>query len=330
VALKIGACSGAENRKFGKPVFNFIQVGGCLIRPPLHALQGFVATARLGNLSRAAESLHLTISALSHQIRGLEERLGQRLFVRNPRGVELTADGQRLFDRVAEPLDAIEHALRPFGARRDDVLTLTLMPSFATSWLVPRLPAFLASHPQLEINLQSTISVVDFERDTDIDAGLRYGPGQWPGLDTVHLFDDYLTPVASPALLARLGQPTLETLGNFPLLGAPGGRWSDWFARFGGKPPGRYVANFDDSETLHRAAVEGMGIVLGRLTLAWPLLDAGRLTLLFDQRLKSDYSHYLVYPARARSHAGLGIFRAWLLDEAARYIATQATATPPA
>ena len=101
-------------------------------RPPLHALQGFVATARLGNLSRAAESMHLTISALSHQIRGLEERLGQRLFVRNPRGVTLTADGQRLFDRVADHLDALEHAMRPFGQRRDDVLTVTLMPSFAT------------------------------------------------------------------------------------------------------------------------------------------------------------------------------------------------------
>jgi LysR family glycine cleavage system transcriptional activator len=305
-----------------------------VIRPPLHALQGFVATARMGNLSRAAESMHLTISALSHQIRGLEERLGQRLFVRNPRGVELTADGQQLFDRVAEHLDAIEHALRPFGARRDEKLTLTLMPSFATSWLVPRLPSFLAAHPQLEINLQSTIRVVDFERDTDIDAGLRYGPGQWPGLESVHLFDDYLTPVASPALIERLGRPTLETLGDFPLLGAPGGRWSDWFARFGGKAPRRYVANFDDSETLHRAAIEGMGIVLGRLTLAWPLIDANRLQLLFDERLKADFSHYLVFPPRARGHRGLAVFKAWVLGEAERYTAAQTsptgvTLTPP-
>jgi LysR family glycine cleavage system transcriptional activator len=292
-------------------------------RPPLHALQGFVATARLGNLSRAAESMHLTISALSHQIKGLEERLGQRLFVRQPRGVELTADGQRLFDRVADHLDAIEHALRPFGARRDDVLTVTLMPSFATSWLVPRLPKFLAAHPQIEIHLQSTINVVDFERDTDVDAGLRYGPGHWPGLEAVHLFDDWLTPIASPALIERLGRPTLETLGDFPLLGAPGGRWSDWFTRFGGKAPMRYVANFDDSETLHRAAVEGMGIVLGRLTLAWPLIDSNRLRLLFDEKLKADFAHYLVAPPRARGHAGLAAFRAWLLEEAQAYTEAQ-------
>ena len=292
-------------------------------RPPLHALQGFVATARLGNLSRAAESMHLTVSALSHQIRGLEERLGQRLFVRNPRGVELTADGLRLFERVGDHLDAIEHALRPFGARRDDVLTVTLMPSFATSWLVPRLPRFLAAHPQLEIHLQSTIAVVDFERDTEVDAGLRYGPGHWAGLDAVHLFDDWLTPVASPALIERMGRPTLETLGEFPLLGAPGGRWSDWFARFGGSPPKRYVANFDDSETLHREAAEHDAQAFGRLTLAWPLIDAQHLCLLFDERLKSDFGHYLVTPPRSRAHGGLATFRAWLLGEAAAYTAAQ-------
>ena len=116
-------------------------------RPPLHALQGFVATARQGNLSRAAEALHLTVSALSHQIRGLEERLGQRLFLRNARGVELTADGWLLFERIAPHFDAIEQALRPFRAPRDNVLALTLMASFASSWQVPRLPRFLAAHP---------------------------------------------------------------------------------------------------------------------------------------------------------------------------------------
>jgi LysR family transcriptional regulator, glycine cleavage system transcriptional activator len=291
-------------------------------RPPLHALQGFVAAARMGNLSRAAESLHLTVSALSHQIRGLEERLGQRLFVRVARGVELTADGQSLFERVAPHFDAIEHALQPYRARRDDVLTITLMPSFASSWLVPRLPRFLAAHPQIEINLQSTVNKVDFERQTDIDAGLRYGPGEWPGLHAVHLFDDWVAPTVSPELVARLGLPCLETLGEFPLLGAPGGRWSDWFAQFGGTPPKRFVANFDDSETLHRAAVEGLGIALGRLTLTRPMVEAGRLVTLFDERLKAEFAHYLVFPERSARHRGLLAFRAWLLQEAHDYAAS--------
>ncbi|NUS38232.1 MAG: LysR family transcriptional regulator [Lysobacter sp.] len=285
-------------------------------RAPLHALPGFVAAARGGNLSRAAESLHLTVSALSHQIRGLEERMGRRLFVRNARGVELTADGRQLFDRIAPHFDALEQALRPYCARRDDVLTLTLMPSFAASWLVPRLPRFLSAHPQLEINLQSSIAVVDFERAPALDAGLRFGPGRWPGVHAVHLLDDWVTPTASPDLLARLGRPTLRTLDRYPLLGAPGGRWSEWFAQFGGRAPERFVATFDDSDTLHRAAAEGLGIALGRMTLARPLVEAGRLVPLFDERLKAEFAHYLVYPPRSEGHAGLAAFRAWLVEEA--------------
>lgn len=288
-------------------------------RPPLHALQGFIAAARSGNLSRAAESLHLTVSALSHQIRGLEERLGQRLFVRGARGVQLTDEGRELFERIAPHLDAIEQAVGPGRTRREDALTLTLLPSFAASWLLPRLPRFLATHPHLRISLQSQAGLVDFQRDTLVDAGLRFGRGQWPGVQAVHLFDDWVTPTASPALIERLGRPTLDTLGQFPLLGDTGSRWSEWFERFGGSMPTRFVASFDDSETLHRAAAEGLGIALGRLTLMQPLVDAGLLVPLFEQRLKAEYAHYLVYPPRSQDHAGLAAFREWLLEEAEAY-----------
>lgn len=291
-------------------------------RPPLHALPGFVAAARLRNVSRAAESLHLTVSALSHQIRGLEERLGQRLFERGARGITLTPDGQRLFDRIAPALETIEHALRPYGVKRDQVLTISLMPSFASSWLVPRLGRFLAAHPQLQINLQSSVDRVDFERERGIDAALRFGPGVWPGLEAVHLFDDWIAPTASPALVARLGTPTLETLAEFPLLGDPGGRWSEWFERFGGTPPKRYAASFTDSETLHRAAAEGLGIALGRITLTRPMIEAGLLVRLFEQCLPAEWAHYLVFPPRSASHAGLDAFREWLLQEARDYAAS--------
>lgn len=295
-----------------------------MARPPLHGLQGFIAAARAGNLSRAAESLHLTVSALSHQIRGLEERTGRRLFDRGARGVALTEDGRALFNRIAPHLDAIEHALVPYPVRRDDTLTLTLMPSFASSWLLPRLPRFLAAHPQLEISLQSTTSLVDLQRDTTIDAGIRFGPGDWPGVHAVHLFDDWVTPVASPALIERLGRPSLRTLAEFPLLGAAGGTWHGWFERFGGVAPSRFVATFDDSENLHRAAAEGLGIALGRMTLARPLVDAGRLLVLFDERLKAEFAHYLVYPPRSAEHAGLRTFRDWLLVEAKDYADAEA------
>ena len=298
-------------------------------RIPLHPLQGFLVAARQRNLSRAADALHLTVSALSHQIRALEERLDQRLFVRGPRGIVLTGDGERLYEAVASHFDAIERALRPGGSRRDDVLTVSLLPSLASSWLVPRLSEFLGRHPQLEINLQSSAALVDFERETSVDAALRFGPGQWPGVTAVHLFDDWITPVASPALIAgrRRGKAP-EDLGCYPLLGDPGGRWTDWFARFGGTPPKRYVAGFDDTETLQRAATAGMGVALARLTLTRPLIDAGLLVTLSPHRLKSDYAHYLVYPPRSNDHVGLVAFRDWLLIQARAYASALAADAP--
>lgn len=288
-------------------------------RPPLHALQGFVTAARLGNLSRAAETLNLTVSALSHQMRGLEERLGQPLLVRNSRGVSLTADGERLLERVAPHLDAISQALHPYAARHDDVLTVSSTASMASAWLVPRLGQFLAAHPQIEINLQSSSAVVDFARDTGVDAALRIGFGRWPGVTAEHLFDEWLVPMASPALVERMGTPTLRTLRDWPLLGDPDGQWNRWFAQHGIEPPARYVAYFDDSEAHHRAALDGVGVALGRLTRARLLLDSGQLAVLVPERMKTDYAHYLVYPPRAAQHKGLLAFRLWLHAEAAEH-----------
>lgn len=298
-------------------------------RLPLHALQGFLAAARHRNLTRAADELHLTVSALSHQLRALEERLGRRLFERGPRGVVLTTDGEALHDRIAPHLAAIEDAVRPFAAPRGDVLTLSVLPSMASAWLVPRLPRFMAAHPQVVVNLQSSVALVDFERERGVDAALRFGRGGWPGVEAVHLFDDWLTPAASPALLRGRPKPTLATLGDWPLLGDPGQRWRDWFEAFGGRAPARFVAGFSDSETLHRAAAEGLGVALGRMTLARPLVEAGRLRFLFAQRLKSDYAHHLVYPPRNARHPALRAFRDWVLAEAREWAASDTGGAPP-
>jgi len=279
---------------------------------PLHVLPGFVAAARMLNLSRAAASLHVTVSALSHQMRGLEELLGQRLFDRGPRGLRLTPAGERLFGQVAPHLDAISAALTPQPARSPDALTVSVMPSVASSWLIPRLPSFTAKHPGVELSLQSSSDLVDFERE-DVDAALRFGPGGWPGLRAHLLFEEWVVPVCSPELLRRFPGARRGDFSGVPLLRDLGGRWNAWFARFGGTPPGRYVAAFDDTDALQRAAVEGMGVALGRLTMARPLLESGRLVALTRDRLADAYAHHLVYPPRSENHPALVAFRDWIL-----------------
>src|SRR5690606_3177469 len=128
--------------------------------------------------------------------------------------------------------DAIEEALRPYAARRDDVLTISVTPSVASAWLVPRLGGFLAAHPELEVSVLSDSALVDFARDTHIDAALRIGTGRWQGLHVKMLFDEWLLPVASPALIERMGgPPTLDALREWPLLGDPDNEWDHWFAR---------------------------------------------------------------------------------------------------
>jgi len=294
-------------------------------RPPLHALQAFVAVARERNLTRAAAHMNLTVSALSHQMRTLEERLNQTLLARGPRGVALTAAGQRLLDGIAAPLESIERVFAAPYARSEHALTLSAVPSFASSWLLPRIPAFMARHPGLEFNLQTTTALVDFEREI-VDAALRLGAGQWAGLRSEHLFDEWVAPVASPRLIAKIGKPKLADLGRLPLLGEPSDndRWTKWFARFGGSRPKRFVATFSDAEMLHKAAAEGTGVAMARLILAQPLLANGSLVLLTRERMPAEYGHYLVYPPRNADHPPLLAFREWLLGEVRTYLGATA------
>jgi LysR family glycine cleavage system transcriptional activator len=288
-----------------------------MTRPPLHALPGFVAAARLGNLSRAADSLHLTVSALSHQIKALEQRLDRTLFVRGARGITLTDDGRRLLAQVGAPFDTITEALQPYAARRDEVLGLSVTPSVASAWLVPLLGGFLAEHPELEVSVLSEAALVDFARDTHLDAALRIGLGRWPGVLVEKLFDEWVVPVASPALVERMGgRPTLAALRDWPLLGDPDNEWDHWFAQQGLPPVARYAATFNDSEAMNRAARDGVGVGLGRLTRARLLLDSGQLLALAERPVQASYAHYLVYPQRSADHAGLAKFRAWLLEQA--------------
>jgi LysR family glycine cleavage system transcriptional activator len=291
-----------------------------MARIPLGLLQPFVQVARLGNLSRAAARANLTVSALSHQMRQLEERLERRLFERGPRGVTLTVEGCRLLEAVGEHVDGIEHALAHYNERCDDALTLSASPGIMSSWLVPRLPQLVAAHPELELTLQSGSALVNFEHEP-VDAGLRYGRGEWAGLRSERLFGEWIAPVAAPALIARMGGADPRDLSRWPLLGepAPSTRWNDWFERFGGTRPKRYVAQFDSLDALRHAALEGLGVGLGRMVTSRSLIDAGRLQVLGDDYMPVAEAYWLVYPPRSLEHRGLQSFREWLLAEADDY-----------
>jgi LysR family transcriptional regulator, glycine cleavage system transcriptional activator len=291
-------------------------------RVPLSLLQQFVQVARLGNLSRAADQANLTVSALSHQMRQLEERLERRLFERGPRGVTLTVEGCSLLEAVGEHFDGIEHALSRYRERRHDALTLSASPGIISSWLMPRLPRLLAAHPELELNLQSSAALVNFEREA-VDVAVRYGKGQWQGLRSERLFGVWIAPVATPELVERMAGADPFDLANWPLLGDPNpnNRWNDWFAHYGGKLPRRYVAHVDTIDALRHAALEGLGVALGRMVTSKSLIDAGRLVVLGDRYLPvpEPEAYYLVYPPRSEDHRGMSTFREWLLGEADAY-----------
>lgn len=288
-------------------------------RLPLGLLQGFVLVARTGKLARAAEQLNLTVSALSHQIRNLEERLGRSLFDRGPRGVTLTADGANLLEAIGHHFEGIEHALGRFQGRQQDSITLSVLPSVASSWLVPRLPRLVSAHPELELSLHSSVGVVDFDRELTIDGAFRYGLGSWPRTKAERLFGEFIVPIASPSLVRKMGGLPDASLKGWPLLGDPSGRWNDWAEQFGMPLPSRYVARFDNTEHLQRAVLEGLGVALGRLVMARSLIECGALTVLCKERMRVAEAYYLVYPKRSEPHVGFGRLREWLLAEAAEY-----------
>jgi len=289
-------------------------------RLPLGLLQQFVLIARLGNLSRAAAQANLTVSALSHQMKQLEDRLERRLFERGPRGVTLTVDGCRLLEAVGEHFDGIEHALANYRTRHHDALTLSASPGIMSSWLVPRLPRLVAAHPELELSLQSGSGLVNFAREP-VDVALRYGRGDWAGLHCERLFGEWIAPVAAPELIERMAGMDPRDLSRWPLLGepSPSTRWNDWFSRTGGTPPQRYVAQFDSLDALRHAALEGLGVALGRMVTSKSLIDAGRLQVLGENYMAVKEAYWLVYPPRSLEHRGLQLFRAWLLAEADDY-----------
>lgn len=284
--------------------------------PNLAALRAFEAAARHGNFSRAAEEIHVTHGAISHQVRALEEELGVALFARHGKRIAITQEGERFAITLRKALSDIAAAAAALQADgKQQRLTVTALPSFAARWLSPRLGRFIEQHPDMEVMLQSSNQLTDFVRES-VDLGIRFGRGNYPGLAVEKIMDDYFYPVASPRFNGGKLPRTPQKLAQHPLLRCELEPWTPWFRAAGLdflEPTGGLV--FQDSSMLVRAAVEGHGIALARHALATTEIESGELVRLFDIAITCPQSYYLVCPPDALKKPQVQAFRNWLLGE---------------
>jgi len=279
----------------------------------MHTLRTFESVGRLRSFTEAAEELHLTVSAVSHQIRAIESFYGVKLLQRGHRDVSLTKSGEALRNVVEACLDqltTIGKSLRNVQANR---LSLSAPPSLVSRWLMPRLGGFLGAHPDVDFKLHATQELVDLDAE-DVDFAIRYGQGAWPGLHSEKLFDEEVFPIASPAYVEKNHIRDASDLAKCVLLRDDFFNWDDWSNQTG-TPLGTKAAGpvYGDSSLLLQAAESGQGIALGRSILVKDALTAGTLVRIGTDALKASGSYYLVGSAAAQSTQATEVFRAWLM-----------------
>jgi LysR family glycine cleavage system transcriptional activator len=289
--------------------------------PPLTALRAFEAAARHLSFTRAAQELSVTQTAISHQVKLLEEHLGTLLFRRLPRRIVLTSDGLAWAHELREVFGRLEEANRKLriGARPDrPVVSVSVIPSFAARWLVPRLGRFLECHSDCDVRISPTEHPVDF-RSEAVDVGIRYGMGKYPGLVVDKLADDAYVVVCAPSVASRRRLSRVEDLRKHVLLHDDArDAWASWLeARDVDGVDATRGTVLTDSSMLVEAAVRGQGIALARWSLAVDDLAAGRLILPFPRirPMPTGRSYYLVGPRETLTRPHVSLFCTWLRSE---------------
>src|SRR5688572_31044580 len=228
--------------------------------PPLSALRPFEAAARLESFTSAAEALAVTHGAVSHQVRALEEHVGAPLCARHGKRVALTPAGRAFAERVRGALDEIAAAAEQLRARRDDRLTVSVLPSFASRWLMPRLIRFMDANPKIEVNVIATTALANF-RDDEVDVAIRFGRGPWPPLECEVFLDDEYFPVGAAKLRRKLPRAPRDLLAA-GIIREDRDYWRDWFERAGVSLEEAKAARgpiFNDSTFALQAAARGEG-----------------------------------------------------------------------
>lgn len=291
--------------------------------PPLAGLRAFEATARHLSMTLAAQELNVTPGAVSLQVKELETALGLRLFERKPRSLALTGEGAAYHAAIRTAFRLMRDATAELTAgRRRPELTLSCTAAFAVQWLVPRLPRFEAAAPGIDVRIGVTNRLVDFAQDR-VDVAVRHGLGAYEGLCAERLIDDELVPVCSPDYL-RAAPPLRhpadlagDSAAHRLLHDEHRGDWALWFRAAGVPDAGADRGPvFADGNGVMEAVKAGLGIALVRHRFAADDLAAGRLVVLFDQRLSNGLAYHLVYPGGAEEKPAVAAFLRWIRAEA--------------
>ncbi len=288
------------------------------ILPSLTALQYFEASVRHMSFTRAARELNVTQSAVSRQIRQLEDYVGRPLFRRLKQRLVLTEPGESYAAAVRDLLDRAEAAtlqLMAYGSG-GGVLTVALLPTFGSRWLVPRLGDFTSRHPDIQLNLVTQVRPFDFA-GSEIDVAIHFGSEIWPGAICRQLMGEVVVPVAAPSLLggARLARP--QDVGRYTLLQhmTRPQAWQEWLRACGAEDiDGRRGPRFEQIHMVIQAAIAGLGLAVLPRFLIQDELASGRLVVAIDRPVRSEHAYYLVHPERKADLHRVAVFRDWLLE----------------
>lgn len=285
-----------------------------IVKLPLNALRVFAAVAERLSFTEAANALDVTPAAVSSQIKSLEDALETPLFYRHSRSVRLTPLGSQLLPGVQRGFDELARAIDQLRKHRTSgQLNISMLGSFLQKWLLPRLNDFYLKHPEIDLRFNASRQLVDF-MNTDFHAAVRYGLGQWPSLKAEHVMDDWVFPVASPALATKIGPlNTLGDLNKYPLLHSQHEPWSDWLRSLGGDTTRLERGPvLEDSVAALNTAERGEGLVLARWSLVADDLDAGRLVRVGQQSVRQRAAYYFVAPPEHFDLPKVQRFHAWL------------------
>jgi len=289
--------------------------------PPLNALRAFEASSRQLSFTRAAEELFVTQAAISHQIKSLEEFLGIKLFMRKNRALLLSEEGQAYYLDIKDVFTSINDATERLLARgAKGAITVSLQPSFAIQWLVPRLNAFNILHPDIDVRIKA-VDQAESSLTEDVDVAIYYGRGHWADIHAEQLQKEYLVPVCSPLLLqGKKPLDKLEDLVNHTLLHDTSRRdWKRWFKQVNVKATNvNHGPIFSHSAMVVQAALHGQGVALAHSFLSRPDIEAGRLICPFDDVLESKNAYYVVCRERQVDLGKIAAFREWVLDTVAQ------------